>query len=74
MKLQSPFLSLPAALRALVATAVLFDGNDAANYLELDAKNGAELKAAAKELASIELELRVPYAGTQLRLALQDIE
>jgi hypothetical protein len=67
------FHSLSAADRALVAVAVLMDGNDALVYLECDDKNGEKLRLAAQEIAALELALRMPFAGTQLRLALDEI-
>lgn len=66
--------SLSAAERALVAVAVLLDGREAAVYLENDAQHGQALERAASDLASVEVELRMPYAGTILRSALQEME
>lgn len=67
------FRQLPARERALVAVAVLMDGNDAVSYLEPDARNGENLKAAAQELAQLEPEMRMPFVGTMLRLALEEL-
>jgi hypothetical protein len=58
--------------RALVAVAVLLDGIDAASYLELDSDKGAALRAAAMELAKLEPDMRMPFVGTMLRLALEE--
>ena len=60
--------------RALVAVAVLMDGNDAPGYLVLDEERGVQLEKAARELAQLELDVRMPYVGTMLRLALAQIE
>lgn len=67
------FRSLSPEQRALVAVAVLIDGNDAALYLASDDRSGTALRAAAEELAQLELALRLPFAGTQLRLALDEL-
>jgi hypothetical protein len=67
------FRSLTASERILVAIAVLVDGNDAATYLEYDEQRGPELRAAAQELARIELDTRLPYVGTMLRMALDEL-
>jgi hypothetical protein len=67
------FRKLSARDRALVAVAVLLDGNDAPAYLEADATKGPALKAAAQELAQLEHEMRMPFVGTQLRIALEEL-
>ena len=67
------FRSLSAAERALVAVAVLIDGNDAATYLEFDDAIGQKLKAAASELSRVELDTRLPFVGTMLRIALEEL-
>jgi hypothetical protein len=58
--------------RARVALAVLLDGGDAPIYLMNDQLRGAELRAAADELLGMELDVRYPYVGTMLRLALEE--
>lgn len=68
------FRALSAHERALVAVAVLLDGREAAVYLENDAQHGMALERAAADLASLDVDLRMPYAGTMLRAALQEIE
>ena len=68
------FRSLAARQRALVAVAVLLDGREAGLYLENDSVNGAGLKRAAMDLAGFEPELRMPFVGTILRSALQEIK
>ena len=66
--------ALSAHERALVAVAVLLDGREASVYLENDAQHGQALERAAADLASMEVDLRMPYAGTVLRAALQERE
>ena len=68
------FRALSPEDRALVAIAVLLDGREASSYLEFDAKNGVALKNAALDLASLNPELRMPFTGTHLRAALQEIK
>ena len=68
------FRSLSAFDRALVAMAVLFDGREAPVYLAYDASNGKGLERAAADLAEQEAELRMPYVGTLLRRALEEID
>ena len=63
--------SLNPRQQALVAIAVLLDGVEAGNYLETDAEDGARLKEAADELSGEKAELRMPFAGTLLRIALE---
>lgn len=57
--------------QALVAVAVLIDGAEAANVLALDAQRGGELKKEAEAMSAVELDARLPYAGTVLRRALE---
>lgn len=57
--------------QALVAVAVLIDGSEAASVLALDAQRGLELKQAAEAMSAVELDARLPYAGTLLRRALE---
>ena len=68
------FRALSPSDRALVAIAVLLDGREASSYLEIDAKNGLLLKNAASDIASLNPELRMPFTGTHLRAALQEIK
>jgi hypothetical protein len=58
--------------RARVAIGVLLDGVDAPLYLLNDAARGAELREAAEELLAMELDVRFPFVGTMLRLALEE--
>lgn len=69
----SRFRSLSPRARALVAVAVLLDGIDAPTYLENDSVNGPGLKRAASDLAVQEPELRMPFVGTVLRLAVEEL-
>lgn len=66
--------SLSPRERALVAVAVLVDGNDSKIYLECDADKSEELKRAAEELCSLEVDARLAFVGTALRLALEEGE
>lgn len=70
----SRFRSLSARLRALVAVAVLLDGREASLFLENDQHHGEALKRAALDLAAVEPELRMPFAGTMLRTALDELD
>lgn len=62
---------LSAREQALVAVAVLIDGGEAAGVLALDAARGEALRVAAAEMGAVELDARLPYAGTLLRRALE---
>jgi len=64
---------LPKRQQALVAVAVLLDGIEAGNYLENDAEIGPLLKEAADTLASQRADLRMPLAGTILRMAVEEL-
>jgi hypothetical protein len=66
------FRALSPAERALVAVAILIDGSDAAVYLGFDEQRGDALKAAARELAAIEFDVRLPFVGTLLRMSLEE--
>lgn len=68
----STFRSLDANDRALVAIAVLIDGNEAGQYLEGSGEQALRLKAAADELCGLEVDVRLVFAGTALRLALEE--
>jgi len=70
----STWRSLSARDRALVAVAVLVDGNDSQRYLGYDGEKGEQLKRAAEELCSLEVDARVAFVGTALRLALEEGE
>ncbi len=68
------FRSLGARDRALVAVAVLIDGNDGSMYLDFDAERSEELKRAVGELCALEVDARLAFVGTVLRLALEEGE
>ena len=57
-----------------VAVAVLLDGREAALYLENDSLNSTGLSKAALELADQDPQLRMPYEGSALRLALSEMD
>ncbi|MCB0322881.1 MAG: hypothetical protein KDD69_04885 [Bdellovibrionales bacterium] len=61
------FRALSVRERAIVAIAVLLDGHDAAQYLAGDKARAAALCRAAKDLAELSPELRLPLVGTLLR-------
>jgi hypothetical protein len=54
--------------------AVLVDGNEAATYLACDAQKGEEFKEAAQELCQLDMDARLAFVGTVLRLALDEAE
>jgi hypothetical protein len=68
------FRSLAPELRALVSLAVLFDGGEAAQFLENDAIHGDVLKQSAAELAEQKPAWRMPFCGSSLRRALHEVE
>jgi len=70
----SSWRSLSARDRALVAVAVLVDGSDSKVFLGFDGDRGEQLKRAAEELCSLEVDARVAFVGTVLRLALEEGE
>ena len=69
----SNFRKLKADERALVSIAVLLDGFDASDYLSCDADRRIALMRAARELAELPPELRMPLVGTLLRAAVRDL-
>ncbi len=68
----SKFSQLNNRERALVAIAVLLDGGEALEYLRIDRARGEALRLACEELLSFDLDMRLPYAGTALRRALEE--
>jgi hypothetical protein len=70
MNKSSLFMALSPRDRAFVAIAVLLDGGDAPEYVAIDEARGPQLRAAAEELLALDLDVRLPYAGTMLRFAL----
>ncbi len=67
------FIGLTARERAVVAVAVLLDGHDAVDMLASDKERRGLLCRAAKDLAELTPDLRVPLLGTLLRDALDEI-
>ena len=70
----SRFRALSSKERALVALAVLLDGHDAEAFLQSDKDRSLALTRAAGDLAQLAPEVRMPLLGTQLRIALEDLE
>lgn len=67
------FRALTDRQRALVAVAVLLDGREGGVYLQNDEVNGEGLQKAAGELAAQEPDLRMPYVGSLLRKAFEEL-
>ncbi|MCB0345645.1 MAG: hypothetical protein KDD66_11045 [Bdellovibrionales bacterium] len=68
------FRTLGVREQAVVALSVLLDGHDASDYLGSDKERSVALSRAAKDLAELAPELRMPLAGTLLRRALAKID
>ncbi len=68
------FRKLTHAQQMQVCVGVLLDGLEAADVLATDAGEPQNLKRAARELASLSPDVRVPLVGTLLRTALEEIE
>ncbi len=68
------FRTLDMRERAIVTVAVLLDGHDAGDYLTSDKERHLALHRAAKDLAELTPELRMPLLGTLLRHALGQLE
>ena len=66
--------SLSVREQALVLIAVLLDGHDAVDYLGSDKDRAIALARAAKDVADLPPDVRLPLAGTLLRTALDDLE
>ena len=60
--------------RALVAIGVLLDGHDASDYLASDKERHTALCRAAKDLAELTPELRMPLVGSLLRSIVRELE
>lgn len=69
----SKFRALLPRNRALVAVGVLLDGHEAESFFASDAHEAEQLQAAAAELAALPPELRMPYTGSVLRVALKEL-
>jgi hypothetical protein len=59
--------------QALVAIGVLLDGREAERVFSFDPQHGALLQETAAKLAEFSPELRMPFIGTLLREALEEI-
>lgn len=69
----SRYRSLSARERGLVAIAVLLDGHDASDLMCSDRDRFPALSRAAKDLAELPPELRMPLLGTLLREVLEEL-
>jgi hypothetical protein len=67
------FRALTTREKAVVCLAVLLDGHDAVDYLSSDRERAPALSRAAKDLASIAPEIRMPLLGTLMREAVQEL-
>lgn len=61
------FRSLEKGEKLLVAVAVLLDGHDAPDYLVADEACGLRLSRAAKDIAELPPDIRMPLLGTLIR-------
>lgn len=68
------FRTLDTRERAIVTVAVLLDGHDAGDYLTSDKERHMALFRAAKDLAELSPELRMPLLGSLLRQAIAELE
>ena len=59
---------------AVVLIGVLLDGHDAVEYLGSDKDRAIALSRAAKDVADLPPDVRLPLAGTLLRNALGELE
>ncbi len=69
----SRFRMLSFREQAVVSVAVLLDGHDAPEYLLYDKERSNALSRAAKDLAALAPEVRMPLVGSLLRKALQEL-
>ena len=67
------FLSLAGRERALVTVGVLLDGHDSVEYLGSDKERHIALARAARDLAELAPELRMPLVGSLLRRTLDEL-
>jgi hypothetical protein len=70
----SRFRMLSTRERAIVALGVLLDGHDATQYLGSDKERSSALTRAAKDLAQLAPDVRMPLVGTLLRGAIRDLK
>lgn len=73
MKDLARFRALSPRERALVAVAVLLDGHDAAEYLSSDKERHGALCRAARDLAELSPDLRMPLLGSLLRRTIEEL-
>ncbi len=66
--------SLAVREQAVVLIGVLLDGHDAVEYLGSDKDRAIALSRAAKDVADLPPDVRLPLAGTLLRNALGELE
>ena len=59
--------------RALICMALLLDGHEALAYLENDPAYSAKLKEPLTRLAELQADVRIPYIGSLLRRALNEL-
>ncbi|MCC6954507.1 MAG: hypothetical protein IT290_10345 [Deltaproteobacteria bacterium] len=74
MKGTARFRALGMKERALVAVGVLLDGHDAADFLVSDKERHLALTRAARDLAELPPDLRMPLLGSLLRRTLDELE
>lgn len=74
MKKTPRFSQLAPHEKAFVATALLLDGGEALEYVGIHEANGQALREAVSELLELELDVRLPFVGTMLRLALAEMK
>ena len=70
----SRFRALGTREKALVAVAVLLDGHEAGEYLSSDKERHTALCRAAKDIAELSPELRLPLLGTLLRASISELD
>lgn len=68
------FRGLSAREQAVVAIGVLLDGHDAIEYLSSDISRQSSLVKAARDLAELPVDLRMPLLGTLLRQSLSAVK
>ncbi len=68
------FRTLNPREKAVVAIGVLLDGHDASDYLSSDKERSLALSRAAKDLAELPPDLRMPLVGSLLRKVLEEMK
>ena len=69
----SRYRALAPRERVMVALGVLLDGHDAAEYLSYDKERHQALSRAAKDVAELAPEVRIPLLGTLIRSSLSEL-